>query len=55
LRHTLFEAASAGRIHDLLTTAGQSSGGIEDVLPAAEIVRQVVAEAERALASAALR
>jgi len=46
----LREALLAGRGHEYLPFAGQSVGLIDDVLPAAEIVRRVVAEAERALA-----
>jgi nitronate monooxygenase/enoyl-[acyl-carrier protein] reductase II len=52
LQKQLFEASSAGRIHELLTTAGQSSGGIKKVLPAAEIVEQIIREAETALSTA---
>jgi NAD(P)H-dependent flavin oxidoreductase YrpB (nitropropane dioxygenase family) len=32
-----------------MPTAGQTVGGIREVLPAAEIVERMVAEAERAL------
>jgi nitronate monooxygenase/enoyl-[acyl-carrier protein] reductase II len=56
------EAAPAGeelrtaiaeqRIHELLPFAGQSAGLVTEVLPAAEIVRRMVAEAEEALAVA---
>jgi NAD(P)H-dependent flavin oxidoreductase YrpB (nitropropane dioxygenase family) len=48
------------RVHDagaesktLLPTAGQSAGGITKVLPAAEIVRLLVEEAEATLRDAA--
>jgi enoyl-[acyl-carrier protein] reductase II len=48
----LREALLAGRGHEYLPFTGQSAGLIDDVLPAAEIVRRVVAEAEEALAAA---
>ena len=40
----------AGRQHDTLLTAGQTAGGIREILPVAEIMRQLMAEAEAALA-----
>jgi nitronate monooxygenase/enoyl-[acyl-carrier protein] reductase II len=46
-------AVLAGGGHEYLPFAGQSAGLVHDVLPAAEIVRRVVAEAEEALAAAA--
>jgi nitronate monooxygenase/enoyl-[acyl-carrier protein] reductase II len=42
----------AGRLHDYVPFTGQSAGIIGDILPAAEIVRRLVAEAEAALGSA---
>jgi enoyl-[acyl-carrier protein] reductase II len=48
----LREAVLAGRGDEYLPLAGQSAGLIDEVLPAAEIVRRVVAEAEAALAAA---
>jgi nitronate monooxygenase/enoyl-[acyl-carrier protein] reductase II len=39
----------AGRQHDTLLTAGQTAGGITEVLPVAEIMRRLIAEAEAAL------
>jgi NAD(P)H-dependent flavin oxidoreductase YrpB (nitropropane dioxygenase family) len=39
----------AGRRHETLLTAGQTSGGIKESLPVAEIIRQLTAEAEAAL------
>jgi enoyl-[acyl-carrier protein] reductase II len=45
----LREALLAGRGDEYLPFAGQSAGLIDEVLPAAEIVRRVVAEAEAAL------
>jgi enoyl-[acyl-carrier protein] reductase II len=46
----LRESLLAGGGHEYLPFTGQSAGLIEDVLPAAEIVARVVAEAEAALA-----
>jgi enoyl-[acyl-carrier protein] reductase II len=43
------EAVMAGRGDEYLPFAGQSVGLIGEVLPAAEIVRRVVEEAEAAL------
>jgi enoyl-[acyl-carrier protein] reductase II len=45
----LRESLLAGRGDEYLAFAGQSAGLIDEVLPAAEIVRRVVAEAEAAL------
>jgi enoyl-[acyl-carrier protein] reductase II len=39
----------AGRRHETLLTAGQTAGGIKVILPIAEIIRQLIAEAEAAL------
>jgi NAD(P)H-dependent flavin oxidoreductase YrpB (nitropropane dioxygenase family) len=41
--------ARVGRRHETLLTAGQTSGGIKEILPVAEIIRQLTAEAETAL------
>jgi NAD(P)H-dependent flavin oxidoreductase YrpB (nitropropane dioxygenase family) len=41
--------ARAGRRHETLLTAGQTAGGIKDILPMAEIMQQLIAEAEAAL------
>jgi len=46
LRAELGDAIETGRIHELFPFTGQSTGLIEDVLPAGEIVRRLVAEAE---------
>jgi enoyl-[acyl-carrier protein] reductase II len=45
-------AIQAGDVHKVLPTAGQSAGGIGDILPAAEIVRRIVVDAEEALGRA---
>jgi enoyl-[acyl-carrier protein] reductase II len=49
----LAEADTAGDREDLLVVGGQSAGLIEDVQPAGEIVRALMAEARDALAMAA--
>jgi len=41
--------ARFGRRHEMLLTAGQTSGGIKEILPVAEIIRQLIAEAEASL------
>ena len=52
LRQHLVSTHQAGRQHDTLLTAGQTAGGIKEVLPVADIMRQLMAEAEAALARA---
>jgi enoyl-[acyl-carrier protein] reductase II len=44
--------AQAGRRHETLLTAGQTAGGIKEILLVAEIMRQFLAEAEMALSRA---
>jgi enoyl-[acyl-carrier protein] reductase II len=39
----------AGQRHETLLTAGQTSGGIKEILPVAEIIRQLATEAETLL------
>ena len=46
------EAISEARFHEFVPFAGQSAGMINDVLPAAEIVEKMAAEAEAALEQA---
>ncbi|MET0938882.1 MAG: nitronate monooxygenase family protein [Gaiellaceae bacterium] len=46
-------AMAEGRLEELFCVAGQSSGLIEDVAPAAEILRTIVSDAEHALQEAA--
>ena len=41
--------AQAGRRHETLLTAGQTAGGIREVLPVAEIMRQLIAETTMSL------
>jgi enoyl-[acyl-carrier protein] reductase II len=52
LRAEIMASVQEGRGHELTPFAGQSAGLIRDVLPAAEIVRALAREAERALARA---
>jgi nitronate monooxygenase/enoyl-[acyl-carrier protein] reductase II len=52
LRQHLLSTHQAGRQHDTLLTAGQTAGGIKDIVPVAELMRRLVAEAQAALARA---
>jgi len=52
LLDVLKSAIQAGNVHKVMPTAGQSAGGIRKVLPAAEIIERMIAEAETALAGA---
>jgi nitronate monooxygenase/enoyl-[acyl-carrier protein] reductase II len=52
LREAMVAATAAGHRSEYLLTAGQGAGGIDEVLPVAEIMRRIVAEAEEALRSA---
>ena len=52
LRQHMVSTHQAGRQHDTLLTAGQTAGGIKEILPVAEIMRQLMAEAEDALSRA---
>jgi enoyl-[acyl-carrier protein] reductase II len=42
-------AIAGGRVHELLVITGEAAGAISDILPAAEIVRRMVTEAEDVL------
>jgi len=55
LLETLKAAIQAGNVHEVMPTAGQTAGGIREVLPVAEIVRRMVSEAEAALVEATHR
>jgi len=55
LKRQVFITHQAGRQHDTLLTAGQTAGGINEVLPVAEIMRRLIAETEAALAQGAGR
>ena len=52
LRNLIVSTHQAGRQHETLLTAGQTAGGIKEVLPVAEIMRRLIAEAEAALSRA---
>jgi enoyl-[acyl-carrier protein] reductase II len=52
LRNELITGIQQGRMYEYLPFTGQTAGMIQDILPAAEIVRRLVAEAEEALAQA---
>lgn len=52
LRSQIVSTHQAGRQHETLLTAGQTVGGISEVLPVAEIMRRLIAEAEAALSRA---
>jgi nitronate monooxygenase/enoyl-[acyl-carrier protein] reductase II len=49
LRGELLAAMKQGRQHELVPAAGQSAGLIHDILPAGEIMRLMVTEAQQAL------
>jgi enoyl-[acyl-carrier protein] reductase II len=49
IQQELGAAIGAGRMHELVAFAGQTAGAISDVVPAGELVRRIVAEAEEAL------
>ena len=49
LRGEIMSAIQQPTTHELLPFTGQTAGSIHEVLPAAEIVQRMVAEAERAL------
>jgi NAD(P)H-dependent flavin oxidoreductase YrpB (nitropropane dioxygenase family) len=49
LRHQIVSTTQAGKPHATLLTAGQTAGGIKEILPVASLIRQLVAETEAAL------
>jgi len=51
LRAQILSSTQAGRPHECLLTAGQTVGGIDEILPVSEILRLLVAETEAALAT----
>ena len=51
----LENAEAEGRLEELLVVGGQSAGLVTEILPAAEIVRRIASEAEKALIDAAKR
>jgi enoyl-[acyl-carrier protein] reductase II len=52
LRNQIISTTQAGRPHETLLTAGQTAGGIKQILPVAVIMRQLIAEAEAVLSKA---
>jgi NAD(P)H-dependent flavin oxidoreductase YrpB (nitropropane dioxygenase family) len=52
LRAEILATHQAGRPHDALLTAGQTAGGIKEILPVVEIMRRLVTETEAALSRA---
>ena len=53
LRAEMLDAIQRGKQYELVPGAGQSAGLINDILPAGEIVRRMVAEAEQTLKQSA--
>jgi nitronate monooxygenase/enoyl-[acyl-carrier protein] reductase II len=51
LQSYMISKVSAGQSHEVLPGAGQSSGAITETKPAAQIVSDIMAEAEAALGS----
>jgi enoyl-[acyl-carrier protein] reductase II len=47
LQGDIFAAVREGRSHEILPFTGQTAGLIDEILPAGEIVRQIVAEAKK--------
>jgi nitronate monooxygenase/enoyl-[acyl-carrier protein] reductase II len=52
LRNAIVSSTQAGRQHECLLTAGQTAGGIHDIVPVREILRRLMAETEAALSRA---
>ena len=55
LKSQIATAAQAGRQHEFVLTAGQTVGGINEVLPVGEIIRRLVNQADAALSKGAPR
>ena len=55
LRAMIVSSTQAGRQHECLLTAGQTAGGINEILPVKEIMNRLVAETEAALSKAGSR
>jgi nitronate monooxygenase/enoyl-[acyl-carrier protein] reductase II len=54
LRGEISGALRTGKVHEVVPFTGQTAGLIDEILPAGEIVRRLVTEAEEALARAAV-
>jgi enoyl-[acyl-carrier protein] reductase II len=52
LRGQIVSTTQAGRPHEHVLWAGQTAGGIKEILPVGEIIRRLMAETEAALAGA---
>ncbi len=52
LRAELMDAIRSGRTHEYIPFTGQTAGLIDEILPAAEIIRRMVSEAEEQLSRA---
>jgi len=52
LKAQIISTTQAGRQHECLLTAGQTAGGIKDILPVAQIMHRVIAETEAVLSKA---
>src|SRR5262245_13002164 len=52
LRDQIVSTTQAGRPHECLLTAGQTAGGINEVLSVGDIMRRLIAETEAALSRA---
>jgi enoyl-[acyl-carrier protein] reductase II len=53
LRAQIVSTTQAGRQHECLLTAGQTAGGIKEILPVTEIMRRLLDETRTALAGSA--
>jgi enoyl-[acyl-carrier protein] reductase II len=51
LRNTIITGIKEGKSHELVPFTGQSAGLIHEILPAAEIIRNIVKEAEETITS----
>jgi enoyl-[acyl-carrier protein] reductase II len=49
LRSHILSTHQAGRLHETLLMAGQTAGGIKEILPVTEIMQRLIAETEAAL------
>jgi NAD(P)H-dependent flavin oxidoreductase YrpB (nitropropane dioxygenase family) len=49
LRGQIVSTTQAGRQHECVLWAGQTAGGIKEVLPVATIMRRIIEETEAAL------
>src|SRR5262249_39416766 len=52
LRSQIVASTQAGRQHECVLWAGQTAGGVREILPVATIMRQLVEEAKLALSQA---